>query len=433
MRDRFPGFYRPSDEGFEAFFSDGLVCVDANVLLSLYRVSDATREDVFSIFTALEERLWLPHQVVLEFQRNRRAVIREQEEVYDQLEKELKSFPSRLTEKVRRHHPRIDREELDTVVRSAVAEIEAHLEGLRAAHPEPLSSDDALGADVVRDRLEEIIDGRIGQPLDLGEVEREGKVRYAKRIPPGYADADKGEERKYGDLVVWLELLAEARKHGGPTLLVTDDAKEDWWMEDGGQTVSPRPELVQEMRDVAGSDFWMYRFDSFLARAAEHFEIELGAAARAEVTEAQEPQPSSEALRVWAPYIASGAIGEHREPPDLSNLLVLDPAHHQEIQKTWWMPYRVNAEVQGDLVKIRATHPLGIGRVWARCTVRDPDGRISAVTVAWLNQVEVTYPSDFGGVDRLTPGVYRYTWMEERGPESDAWVEIGGGEFAVPE
>jgi hypothetical protein len=443
MRDRFPGFYRPSDEEFETFFSDGLVCVDANVLLSLYRVSDSTREDVFSIFAALGERLWLPHQVVLEFQRNRRAVIREQEEVYDQLEKELKGFPSRLTEKVRRHHPRIDREELEKVVRSAVSEIEVHLDDLRAAHPEPLSSDDALGADVVRDRLEEIIDGRIGHALDPIDIEREGKARYAKRIPPGYADVDKGDERKYGDLMVWLELLAEAERRGGPTLLVTDDAKEDWWIKDGSKTIGPRPELVQEMGDKAGCQFWMYRFEPFLSFAAEHFGIELGATVGAEVADAQEPRITLPPQWQWNQHpfpLGSGAVTGHRDPERTefvfspSNPTVLNASRYPSSELDWQLSRPSEVEVTGEAVEIRLHRDPSPLAVDVTCSVTDPQGVTTSVSMTPPRSeatIEVSYPFEGLGGGELQPGTYRYRWVEAMGAGGLA-VVVSQGNFAVP-
>lgn len=106
----------------------------------------------------------------LSFQRNRRAVIREQEDVYGRLDKELASFPDRILGKVRQHHPRIDRDELKAVIDSAVTDISNHINTLRAAHPDPLTSTDVLGADVVRDRLEEIVGDRIGDEFDPSEA-----------------------------------------------------------------------------------------------------------------------------------------------------------------------------------------------------------------------------------------------------------------------
>ena len=74
--------------GFEAYLSvsqsetraairDGLVVLDANVLLNLYRYDDGAREDLFRLLQALGDRLFVPHQVATEFWRNRASASRE--------------------------------------------------------------------------------------------------------------------------------------------------------------------------------------------------------------------------------------------------------------------------------------------------------------------------------------------------------------------
>lgn len=443
MRDRFPGFYRPSDEESGTFFDEGLVCPDANVLLTLYKVSESTREDVLSVFRELGDRLWLPHQVVLEFQRGRQAAIREQEEVYDQLEKELQSFPGRLTDKVRRHHPRIDREELEKVANSAMGNIKEHLSSLHEAHPNPLASDDVLGADVVRDQLEKIVGDRIGAAADPAEVERAGKLRYPKRVPPGYADTGKDEGRQYGDLAVWLELLDEAAKRKIPVLFVTEDAKEDWWIRDGSGTIGPRPELVQEMHDKAKSRFWMYRFEPFLVHAAKHFDIELGVTSSAEVTDAQETQLADVPSWAWNhPFpLPSGSVAGFHTPSSSQGRFLFSPGNpfapnlgrqgHQN-QFQWQLPTPGEVEVEENAVRLGLDGAIVTEGSLVMCSVTDPGGQTTNTTVvASGDSIGVVFPSDFIGANALSAGAYGYTWSELIVPDSSVWVTVARGSFAV--
>ena len=54
-----------------------MVVPDANVLLNLYRYTDQARDDLLSVLERLGNQLWVPHQVLVEFWRNRDAVLRD--------------------------------------------------------------------------------------------------------------------------------------------------------------------------------------------------------------------------------------------------------------------------------------------------------------------------------------------------------------------
>jgi hypothetical protein len=443
MRARFPGYYRPTDEQFAEFFDDGLICPDTSVLLSLYRVSEATREDVFSVFRAIGDRLWLPHQVALEFQRNRQEVIREQTEVYGELENELERFQGQLMSKVRRHHPRIDRDELGKVADAATAKIKDHLNALREAQPDPLSSSDVLGADVVRDTLDDIAGDRIGEAMDRVELEREGKSRYPRRIPPGYKDADKGDARQYGDLAVWLELLGEASNRSGPTVFITEDAKEDWWLIDEGKTIAPRPELVQEMHEKAESGFWMYRFEPFLSAAAAHFDIELGATVRAEVTDAQQAYLTEGPFENWNRYpfpSPAGPVAGFPMPASQGRFIFSPDNPHarpwsryanQEILQ-WQNQLPSAAEIGESSVRISLFDAGAFGGSHLICSVSGPTGWVGNADVVPSGELaSVVFPADFEGVDSAGAGHYHYTWSSRAVPETDFRVVIAQGNFSI--
>jgi predicted nucleic-acid-binding protein len=56
--------------------TEGLVVLDTNVLLNLYRYNAQTQTDLFAVLERLGERLWVPHQVLVEFWRNRESALR---------------------------------------------------------------------------------------------------------------------------------------------------------------------------------------------------------------------------------------------------------------------------------------------------------------------------------------------------------------------
>ena len=56
----FPARHRPSQDGFERLWSEGLFVPDTNIRLSLYLT------ELLSVIRSGKDRLWLPHQVAHE-------------------------------------------------------------------------------------------------------------------------------------------------------------------------------------------------------------------------------------------------------------------------------------------------------------------------------------------------------------------------------
>ena len=75
MKQYFHGYYKPTDEDFDAIWNEATIVVDANVLLNLYTYSAATSQEVLTLLSEFDERLWLPHQVALEYHENRYGII----------------------------------------------------------------------------------------------------------------------------------------------------------------------------------------------------------------------------------------------------------------------------------------------------------------------------------------------------------------------
>ena len=71
MRDLFPSYYRPTDEEFKELWEKCFFIFDTNVLLNLYLYDKKTLNDFLKVLKVVNERLWIPHQVALEFQKNR--------------------------------------------------------------------------------------------------------------------------------------------------------------------------------------------------------------------------------------------------------------------------------------------------------------------------------------------------------------------------
>jgi hypothetical protein len=68
LRDQFAPHYAQDEEVVAAALRAGLVTPDTNVMLASYRFERQARDELLHAFEKLEDRLWIPHQVALEFQ-----------------------------------------------------------------------------------------------------------------------------------------------------------------------------------------------------------------------------------------------------------------------------------------------------------------------------------------------------------------------------
>ena len=263
MRKLFNGYYRPSDKEFDHIWETAAIALDANVLLNLYRYSTDTRDRLMSILKEFAPRLWLPHQAALEFHKNRLAVVYEQINVYEKIKSLLDTSRGDLEKKFDefKRHPIIKIDLLMGRLNRAFESVQKHLEEYQLKHP-------GANEDQVLDVITDIFNGRVGDPYDdhdLEKIFKSGELRYAKQKPPGYMDAQtKKDDGKFGDYIIWCQLIDFAKREKKPVILITDDAKEDWWLRVSGKTIGPRPELINEMQKEASVGFYMYKTDQFM-------------------------------------------------------------------------------------------------------------------------------------------------------------------------
>lgn len=276
MKDLFPGYYRPTDEELSKLWKDCFFAFDANVLLNLYRYSENSTKDFLETLSLLSKlkRLWIPHQAALEYHRGRLQVIGDQKKKYIELIDFLNSNQKIIDDKMGQfnRHPYIKTDDLFSQISESFRNIINDIEKLQKNHP------DLLQNDTIRDNLVDILSGNIGNPYTqthLDEIYTAGKKRYDQEIPPGFKDDQKEGNRKYGDLVMWNQILERAKEKDQPFIFVTDDRKEDWWLRYEGKTISPRPELIEEFYSYCKKGFYIYQADNFTEYAKRYIRKEV--------------------------------------------------------------------------------------------------------------------------------------------------------------
>ena len=272
MRDLFRGYYRPTEAESADLWQKCIFSFDANVLLHIYSYTTPTRERFFEIINEIQDRIWIPYQVGYEYQNNRLKVILRELEAYAEIQRVLDESLQKLTQNLDkyRYHSSINTNHIIKTLERAVKRVKSDLNKASQAHPDLLQFDD------VREKITKILAEKVGEPYsedDLEEIFKAAEQRFSDKKPPGYKDAAKSTSAKYGDAVLWFELIQYAKLQARPLIFVTDDMKEDWWLEYEGKIISPRPELVQEMSTKAGVEFYMYSADEFMAYAEEFLEL----------------------------------------------------------------------------------------------------------------------------------------------------------------
>jgi hypothetical protein len=242
---------------------------DANILLHCLRHSSEIREELLRILELLKGSLWIPYQIGIEFHRHRLDVEGSSADAYDRLVKDYESILGQAREKLRqlRAHPSISVERELSALNMFLDDFRNRMEQAKAQHPAA-----ALAQAVIR--ITAIFEGRVGAkptPDKLAAIRKEGEDRYSRHIPPGYKDIKKAglDSDKFGDLIIWKDLIEKAKADGRPLIFITDDVKEDWWQIHRGRKLGPRPELLEEFRLASGQDFHIYELGQFLRIAAE--------------------------------------------------------------------------------------------------------------------------------------------------------------------
>jgi hypothetical protein len=282
MRGLFPGYYRPTDEEFKELWEKCIFIFDANVLLNLYLYDRKTLDEFLKVLKVVNERLWIPHQVALEFQKNRITNIKKRNKEVEDLKNELNGVKNKIIVEFKKHPSIYSQVGIDDTNN----QFELLLKSLHLLE-EQLPK--VKNYDTIREQIDKLFENKIGEFLtqdELDSIYEEGEERYAKKYPPGFMDKKEKEKEPpyewnglmfkglYGDLIIWKEILKQAKQKNWKHIIwVTDDTKEDWWFkdkDDSDNIISPRRELIEETLKFDITRFYMYSSQQFLKFAKQN-------------------------------------------------------------------------------------------------------------------------------------------------------------------
>lgn len=293
MKEKFIGFIGYKDTELKDLWENAVFVVDTNILINFYKyTSKESTKSLLDILKKLKEnnKLWIPHQVALEYFFNYESNMYKQQEGFKFLGSELTKLTdnaNKIMSKVKSQHPYITTDKFQFFINNLEesnmqleAQITQELEGLPDVQT---IHDDLLG----------LLDGIIGEPYDqkrIDDIEKNGKSRYEQKIPPGFEDIKKqnkneyrtyGEfryQQLYGDLIVWNQIIDRGKEEGKATsiIFITEDRKGDWWELDNQNRIKrPQPQLLQEFLNTTQKNFNMYRTERFVELAKRFLNADL--------------------------------------------------------------------------------------------------------------------------------------------------------------
>ncbi|HVG07063.1 MAG TPA: PIN-like domain-containing protein [Thermoanaerobaculia bacterium] len=251
--------------------------------------------------------------------------------------------------RLRKRHALIDAEPLRSKVIDALDDFEKELNQIEREQAERYQEG------YLELKIEEFFEGRIGQaPTQefLDTIYKEGEKRYEIKLPPGYQDSRKSDsskepptfgfagltfQRKFGDLILWKEILKKVHDDElAWFILVTDDAKDDWWQVVGGQRTGPRPELFDEAVRVGGvKGFILQTSEGFTEKAAKLLNLEVSDEVIQQISTTKNPGAYPPAIEGEAGFLDKIADAEEglEELTQISEGLTLELNRIREIME----------------------------------------------------------------------------------------------------
>lgn len=298
MKELFKGFYTPSEQNIKKSWSDDktLFVFDTNVLLNLYRYTEATRDDFFNILDNISEKVWLPYHVGLEYQRNRLTIIKNEKAIFNDLHDYLNNLEknietAKLQElKLNQRLPELDEKtkKLHENIKKLITTHKKEIDDWNKKQP------DVRSGDKIRKRIDKVFDKKIGSAPEnqkwLDDLYKDGKKRYELNVPPGYMDKKDKEDKSnyiyadleyvpmYGDLIIWKQIMEKVKDEQIDSLIfITDDVKEDWWYildSNGKKEIGARAELREEIYRTSNiASFELLRTTDFMKNGKEILEL----------------------------------------------------------------------------------------------------------------------------------------------------------------
>ena len=313
----FEGYYEPD---FDALWKEGVFVFDANVLLDLFRYSAGARKELLDVLEGLGDRIWIPHQFLLEYHSHKATIYDDIKNEYDASEKQLEvcfSAIRELVEKLRglRNRTGVEIDSRQETLEKVLEEVKNKATDAKSEHLESVQKEP------IEESIAALFGERHGDGYDqsrLHELHKEAKRRLDNGIPPcSTKDQKKDSGHRHGDYIGWKQILDFAKKDKTSIIFVANDR--DWYEEYKGKTKGPHTVLLQELYDEAGVRCYIYRTSEFIKYARRFLDAQVS-----DQTIVEADNLESDAFDQWLPP-EIGRDSSHEYRRSLTSLRQIRP------------------------------------------------------------------------------------------------------------
>ena len=264
-----------------------IIVFDTNSLLNVFRFTPEASKEYFEIIQSIQDKIYIPYLVALEFHFHKSETLLLNEinvtkfkNNFSKNWNKLKSEAAKTLFSSLSYRNDIDKKELNAYLSDLLNSEDLNIENKLVEKISSISENQTN----IFNALVEIMHSKTGERYTqdmITKIEKEGEERYKNGIPPGFNDANKKLSRsyngikyqqKFGDLIIWKDIISKAKedriKH---VIFVTSDGKRDSKTDlnykvcvgnDGNgkekyQIIGPRIELIEEMKNETGADFYL--------------------------------------------------------------------------------------------------------------------------------------------------------------------------------
>lgn len=286
-KEEFYGFYREPFNKENMTSENTIIVFDTNSLLNVFRFTPEASKEYFEIIQSIQDKIYIPYLVALEFHFHKSETLLLNEINVTKFKNDFsKNWNNVKLEAVKTLFSSLsyrndkDNKELNTYLSDLLNSKELDIENKLVEKISSISKNQTN----IFNALVEIMQSKTGERYTqdtITEIEKEGEERYKNEIPPGFNDANKKLSRsyngikyqqKFGDLIIWKDIIEKAKNDKIKNVIfVTSDGKRDSKTDlnhktcvgiDGNgknkyQIIGPRIELIEEMKNETGADFYL--------------------------------------------------------------------------------------------------------------------------------------------------------------------------------
>ena len=286
-KEEFYGFYREPFNKENITNENTIVVFDTNSLLNVFRFTPEASKEYFEIIQSIQDKIYIPYLVALEFHFHKSETLLLNEINVTKFKKDfsknwnkVKSDAAKKLFSSLTFRNDLQQNELTTFLSNLLNSDKLDIESKLIEKISSISDNQKNTFEI----LIQIMESKTGEKYTqewIEEIEKDGEKRYTNHTPPGFNDSSKKESRcyngikyqqKFGDLIIWKDIISRAKEDRIQNVIfVTSDGKRDSKTDlnykvcvgnDGNgklnyQIIGPRIELIEEMKNETGADFYL--------------------------------------------------------------------------------------------------------------------------------------------------------------------------------